>query len=86
LKANASDNDNLAILESRRKLKDEIALSLVVDEETLGTGTIDFVKAERGDFAVVAEPTDNTLGIAKDFDSVQENRQSDRQPNKTNRP
>jgi len=54
-----------AILESRRKLKGELVLSLVVDEETLGTGTIDFVKAERGNFAVVAEPTNNTLGVAQ---------------------
>jgi len=54
-----------AILESRRKLMGEVVLSLVVDEETLGTGTIDFLKSERGDFAVVAEPTNNTLGIAQ---------------------
>jgi acetylornithine deacetylase len=54
-----------AIMESGRKLKGELVLSLVVDEETLGRGTIDFLKAERGDFAVVAEPTENTLGIAQ---------------------
>jgi acetylornithine deacetylase/succinyl-diaminopimelate desuccinylase-like protein len=54
-----------AILESGPKLKGELVLSLVVDEETLGRGTIDFIKRERGDFAVVAEPTDNTLGIAQ---------------------
>jgi len=54
-----------AILESRRKLKGELVLSLVVDEETLGKGTTDFLKAEKGDFAVVAEPTQNTLGIAQ---------------------
>lgn len=54
-----------AVLESGQKLKGELVLSLVVDEETLGRGTIDFLKSERGDFAVVAEPTDNTLGIAQ---------------------
>lgn len=53
------------VLESGRRLKGEVVLSLVVDEETLGTGTTDFLKSERGDFAVVAEPTDNTLGIAQ---------------------
>jgi len=54
-----------ASLESGRKLKGEVIITLVVDEETLGRGTIDFVKSERADFAVVAEPTDNTLGIAQ---------------------
>jgi acetylornithine deacetylase/succinyl-diaminopimelate desuccinylase-like protein len=54
-----------AIQQSGRKLKGELVLSLVVDEETLGKGTIDFLKAERGDFAIVAEPTQNTLGIAQ---------------------
>jgi acetylornithine deacetylase/succinyl-diaminopimelate desuccinylase-like protein len=54
-----------AFSDSRRNLKGELVLSLVVDEETLGQGTIDFLKAERGDFAVVAEPTQNTLGIAQ---------------------
>jgi acetylornithine deacetylase/succinyl-diaminopimelate desuccinylase-like protein len=54
-----------AILESECKLKGELVLSLVVDEETLGKGTTDFLKTEKGDFAVVAEPTQNTLGIAQ---------------------
>jgi acetylornithine deacetylase/succinyl-diaminopimelate desuccinylase-like protein len=54
-----------AIQQSGRNLKGELVLSLVVDEETLGKGTIDFLKAEQGDFAIVAEPTQNTLGIAQ---------------------
>jgi len=61
-----------AIQESHRKLKGELVLSLVVDEETLGEGTKEFLKRESGDFAIVAEPTQNTLGIAQagfiDFD------------------
>jgi succinyl-diaminopimelate desuccinylase len=61
-----------AIQESSHDLNGELVLSLVVDEETLGKGTIDFLKKESGDFAIVAEPTENTLGIAQagyvDFD------------------
>jgi len=54
-----------AIQQSGRNLKGELVLSLVVDEETLGKGTIDFLKAEQGDFAIVAEPTQNTLASRK---------------------
>ncbi len=54
-----------AVHESGSKLRGEVVLSLVVDEETLGQGTRDFLKTERGDFAIVAEPTENTLGIAQ---------------------
>ena len=54
-----------AACESHLNLNGELVLALVVDEETLGQGTKDFLKEERGDFAVVAEPTENTLGIAQ---------------------
>jgi succinyl-diaminopimelate desuccinylase len=54
-----------AVHESQPNLNGELVLSLVVDEETLGQGTKDFLKEERGDFAIVAEPTENTLGIAQ---------------------
>jgi acetylornithine deacetylase/succinyl-diaminopimelate desuccinylase-like protein len=61
-----------AIHESSCNLNGELVLSLVVDEETLGEGTKEFLKRESGDFAIVAEPTENTLGIAQagyiDFD------------------
>jgi acetylornithine deacetylase/succinyl-diaminopimelate desuccinylase-like protein len=55
-----------AILESNSCLNGELVLSLVVDEETSGLGTQEFLKNEGvADFAVVAEPTDNTLGVAQ---------------------
>ena len=54
-----------AVCESHLNLNGELVLSLVVDEETFGQGTKDFLKEERGDFAIVAEPTENTLGIAQ---------------------
>jgi len=54
-----------AIQESSRRLNGQLVISLVVDEETLGQGTIGFLRAESGDFAIVAEPTDNTLGQAQ---------------------
>ncbi len=55
-----------AIVESNSKLNGELVLSLVVDEETSGLGTQEFLKKEgRADFAIVAEPTSNTLGIAQ---------------------
>ena len=54
-----------AIQESNSKLQGELVLSLVVDEETIGQGTMDFLKEERGDFVIVAEPTENRLGIAQ---------------------
>jgi len=54
-----------AILESNRPLTGELVLSLVVGEETSGAGTKEFLKRERGDFAVVAEPTENTMAIAQ---------------------
>ena len=61
-----------AIQASTKRLSGELVLSLVVDEETLGLGTKGFLKEETGDFAVVAEPTENTMGIAQagylDFD------------------
>jgi acetylornithine deacetylase/succinyl-diaminopimelate desuccinylase-like protein len=61
-----------AIQASTRYLRGELVLSLVVDEETLGLGTKGFLEEESGDFAVVAEPTDNTIGVAQagylDFD------------------
>ena len=54
-----------AIRESSRPLNGELVISLVVDEETLGQGTKGFLSAESGDFAIIAEPTDNTLGQAQ---------------------
>lgn len=54
-----------AIVESDLDLDGVLVLSLVVDEETSGTGTLEFLKSETGDFCIVAEPTDNTLGIAQ---------------------
>ena len=54
-----------AIVESDLDLGGELVLSLVVDEETSGTGTLEFLKTETGDFCIVAEPTNNTLGIAQ---------------------
>ena len=54
-----------AILESRAPLTGELVLSLVVGEETDGAGTREFLKHERGDFAIVAEPTENTMAIAQ---------------------
>ena len=61
-----------AMQHSRIAIKGELVLSLVVDEETLGYGTRGFLGQESGDFAVVAEPTENTLGLAQagylDFD------------------
>jgi acetylornithine deacetylase/succinyl-diaminopimelate desuccinylase-like protein len=54
-----------AIQESSWPLSGELVISLVVDEETLGQGTKGFLAAESGDFAIVAEPTENTLGLAQ---------------------
>ena len=54
-----------AVQESDLSLEGELVLSLVVDEETIGQGTMDFLKRQRGDFVIVAEPTENTLGIAQ---------------------
>ena len=54
-----------AVRESNLSLKGELVLSLVVDEETIGQGTKDFLKKERGDFVIVTEPTENTLGVAQ---------------------
>jgi succinyl-diaminopimelate desuccinylase len=54
-----------AIQESSQPLNGELVISLVVDEETLGQGTKGFLAAESGDFAIVAEPTENTLGQAQ---------------------
>ena len=57
---------------SAEPLRGELVLSLVVDEETLGCGTKGFLEEESGDLAIVAEPTENTLGMAQagylDFD------------------
>jgi acetylornithine deacetylase/succinyl-diaminopimelate desuccinylase-like protein len=58
---------------STEPLRGELVLSLVVDEETLGCGTKSFLEEEEsGDLAIVAEPTENTLGLAQagylDFD------------------
>jgi len=57
---------------STEPLRGELVLSLVVDEETLGFGTKGFLHEESGDLAIVAEPTENTLGLAQagylDFD------------------
>jgi len=61
-----------AVQISNMPLRGELVLSLVVDEETLGFGTRAFLDEESGDFAIVAEPTQNTLGLAQagylDFD------------------
>jgi acetylornithine deacetylase/succinyl-diaminopimelate desuccinylase-like protein len=54
-----------AIVESNTHLDGELVLSLVVDEETTGKGTQEFLENESGDFAIVAEPTGNTLGTAQ---------------------
>jgi len=54
-----------AVQESSPSLKGELVLSLVVDEETRGQGTKEFLEQEHGDFAIVAEPTGNTLAIAQ---------------------
>jgi acetylornithine deacetylase/succinyl-diaminopimelate desuccinylase-like protein len=54
-----------AVRESNPNLEGQIVLSLVVDEETRGQGTKEFLKKEQGDFAIVAEPTENTLGLAQ---------------------
>lgn len=57
---------------SSEPLRGELVLSLVVDEETLGFGTKGFLDEESGDLAIVAEPTENTVGLAQagylDFD------------------
>jgi succinyl-diaminopimelate desuccinylase len=54
-----------AVQECSHSLHGELVLSFVVDEETSGRGTINFLSKEHGDFAIVAEPTENTLGIAQ---------------------
>ena len=54
-----------AVIDSCQELEGELVLALVVDEETEGQGTRDFLARESGDFAIIGEPTENTLGIAQ---------------------
>jgi acetylornithine deacetylase/succinyl-diaminopimelate desuccinylase-like protein len=54
-----------AIVASKANHNGVLVLCLVVDEEAEGEGTKKFLKNERGDFAIVAEPTENKLGIAQ---------------------
>ncbi len=54
-----------AVAASHTKLSGDLVLSLVSDEEYGGTGTKEYLKTEKPHFAIIAEPTQNEIGLAQ---------------------
>jgi len=54
-----------AVMASDVKLSGNLVLSLVGDEEYGGTGTKEFLETEKPHCAIIAEPTQNEIGLAQ---------------------
>jgi len=54
-----------AVKTSKVRLKGDLVLSLVVDEEYGGRGTKKFLEKEKPDYAIIGEPTQNEIGLAQ---------------------